>query len=141
MQKYRNAFTMIELVFVIIILGILGAVAIPKLVATRDDAAASRVAHDIDVAVKNITSNGVTTGRLANNLIDVVGESTYIAANGSGIDIKGSSSKVCFTISRENNTTIRLNYGASIDDAVCLFAKSKYINNTYLNVAGMSVTR
>lgn len=34
----RKAFTMIELVFVIVVLGILAAVAIPKLAATRDDA-------------------------------------------------------------------------------------------------------
>lgn len=34
----KNAFTMIELVFVIVILGILASVAIPKLAVTRDDA-------------------------------------------------------------------------------------------------------
>ena len=34
----RSGFTMIELVFVIVILGILASVAIPKLAATRDDA-------------------------------------------------------------------------------------------------------
>ncbi len=34
----RNAFTMIELVFVIVIIGILSAIAIPKFAATRDDA-------------------------------------------------------------------------------------------------------
>ena len=34
----KNGFTMIELVFVIVVLGILAAVAIPRLAATRDDA-------------------------------------------------------------------------------------------------------
>lgn len=34
----RRAFTMIELVFVIVVLGILAAVAIPRLAVTRDDA-------------------------------------------------------------------------------------------------------
>ena len=34
----KNGFTMIELVFVIVVLGILAAVAIPRFAATRDDA-------------------------------------------------------------------------------------------------------
>ena len=38
MKKTRTAFTMVELVFVIVIIGILAAVAIPRLSATRDDA-------------------------------------------------------------------------------------------------------
>ncbi|CAA6816645.1 MAG: Type II secretion envelope pseudopilin protein (PulG,guides folded protein to PulD in outer membrane) [uncultured Sulfurovum sp.] len=37
-QKSKSAFTMIELVFVIVVIGILAAVAIPRLAATRDDA-------------------------------------------------------------------------------------------------------
>ena len=34
----RKAFTMIELIFVIVVIGILSAIAIPKMAATRDDA-------------------------------------------------------------------------------------------------------
>ncbi len=37
----KQAFTMIELIFVIVIIGILSAVAIPKLIANRDDATAT----------------------------------------------------------------------------------------------------
>ena len=37
-NSYRKAFTMIELVFVIVVIGILAAIAVPKLAATRDDA-------------------------------------------------------------------------------------------------------
>jgi len=40
--RSRKAFTMIELVFVIVVIGILSAVAIPKLAATRDDAIIAR---------------------------------------------------------------------------------------------------
>lgn len=47
MQKSKNAFSMIELVFVIVILGILAAVAVPKFAATRTDAEISRARADI----------------------------------------------------------------------------------------------
>jgi len=47
MQKSKNAFTMIELVFVIVVLGILAAVAIPRLAATRTDAEITKGRADI----------------------------------------------------------------------------------------------
>jgi len=38
----KKAFTMLEMVFVIVVIGILSAIAIPKFAATRDDAIVSR---------------------------------------------------------------------------------------------------
>lgn len=43
----RHGFTMIELVFVIVVLGILAAVAIPRFSATRDDAEVAKARSDI----------------------------------------------------------------------------------------------
>jgi len=40
--KTRKAFTMIELVFVIVVIGILSAIAVPRFAATRDDALITR---------------------------------------------------------------------------------------------------
>lgn len=50
----KKGFTMIELIFVIVILGILAAVAIPKLAATRDDAKAATVKTDVGTFLQAI---------------------------------------------------------------------------------------
>lgn len=47
MKKNKNAFTMIEMVFVIVVLGILAAIAVPKFAATRTDAQISKARADI----------------------------------------------------------------------------------------------
>jgi len=46
-EKMKKAFTMIELVFVIVVIGILSAIAIPKFAATRDDAVISKARAEV----------------------------------------------------------------------------------------------
>lgn len=58
----KKGFTMIELVFVIVILGILASLAVPKLAATKDDAEAAKAAVEIKDAITQLTTYYIVNG-------------------------------------------------------------------------------
>ena len=62
----RRAFTMLELVFVIVILGILAGIAAPKLFATRDDAVIARARADL-ASIKSGIANAYNANMLTGN--------------------------------------------------------------------------
>ena len=64
----RAGFTMIELIFVIVILGILAAVAIPKLAATRSDAEASKMVSDLATCVGDAGSAYLKDGNFSTHM-------------------------------------------------------------------------
>ncbi|WP_232037859.1 type II secretion system protein [Campylobacter showae] len=62
----KRAFTMIELVFTIVIIGILAAIAVPRLFVSRDDAVLVRARSDI-ASIKSAVTNAYNANMLTGN--------------------------------------------------------------------------
>ena len=73
----KNAFTMIELIFVIVIIGILAAVAIPKLTATRDDAKISTEVANLKQVIINLGAEYAAQGAFNNYTVADADDSTF----------------------------------------------------------------
>ena len=61
----KKAFTMIELILVIVVIGVLAAVATPRISATRDDAVLVKTMAEIRTAIEEINAYYISQGKLA----------------------------------------------------------------------------
>ena len=91
----RAGWTMIELIFILVVIGILASIAIPKLAATRDDAKLSTDVSNMAICIRDLGTIYTATGTDLND-----------------INTSACNNIVCFT-TEINGSTIRVDLNAS----------------------------
>jgi len=145
----KAAFTMVELIFVIVILGILVAVAMPRLSATRDDAEISTMSQAVSIAASEIAAYAVANGNIPNDL--TVASNTFLILERQGKVVLSPKKamikigKITDCIIVEINTTVNeeilyVNFGSNQNDALCKPLQMKFsIENYPMKLRGQSV--
>jgi general secretion pathway protein G len=141
----RSAFTMIELIFVIVILGILAAVSIPKLAATRDDAKISKMATNLNAVIQDLgsayTSYGSLSTWIASTNVPLKLNATADVASTTAVTTSAylyNDDKQCikFTSTTDGNLTVE--NGSNTTDTVCAAVQSSQSQNIKSHVFGGS---
>jgi general secretion pathway protein G len=124
----RSGFTMIELVFVIVILGILASVAIPKLAATRDDAQIAKASTEVSALISDMGSYYTAQGKFTDNVSLMTNVSL---TNLDSTDIvAGAVLANAVNFSDNNNTGASVFYGDITRGKSCIEINSVDFNGT-----------
>lgn len=112
-QRLKKAFTVLELIFVIIILGILAAVALPKLSTSKDEAEVSKALSNLKTIVSDMSSyalknNALTSTRLMSNVSELENVDLSSLNNTAEVNFKVGNDENCikFVFVSKSNVTI-----------------------------------
>ena len=128
----KKGFTMIELIFVIVILGVLASVAIPRLAATRDDAEVAKAATNLTTAVSDITAYYTAKGNF-NSKSDGTGQKvtfdkiTNALTKEGKLNVKGKTACVTVTLpdaAANASSKVEITLDFTEADAVCKTLKT-----------------
>lgn len=126
----KSGFTVVELIFVIVILGILTAVAIPKFVALRGDMDAAALSKYVQNAIKEVQGYPLAKGGVVNLstmsyvIESMIHQNKAKDTNSSFTGWRNAFSTNCITNGRISSVTIGTNVSNSKEDCLQLEVNS-----------------
>lgn len=139
----RAAFTMIELIFVIVIMGVLAAVAIPRLYATRTDAEIAKVNQNIGIALEEISNHSNIQDKVEDDLVNMSqaikmmidqGYASKDPSDSKIVYIKVGEVAKCVTIKITdggNDSNLTVDFNGTTDDVECKSLREFRGNQVY----------
>nr|WP_314562790.1 prepilin-type N-terminal cleavage/methylation domain-containing protein [uncultured Campylobacter sp.] len=135
----RYAFTIVELIFVIIILALLAAFALPRLATSRDDANFIQVLSNTKQLMIDVISYNTSQAKISNNIRDmtnVIGSSLSGNTTINGINYpqfiifnaKECYLKFVFTNDARGHVVIKLDSSITVDDCKILNRNHEFEN-------------
>ncbi len=141
MFKAKTAFTMIELIFVIVIIGILLAVTIPRVMMTRDDAHIAKNIEYLTAIMAEISSYTVSHGGTTDDLTDMSPTLESLEHKGlvnvdeanKSVGITIGEQLNCFSIVIDSNDSAELlkTFFSSSDNRICYKVQELMKENKY----------
>lgn len=133
----KKAFTMIELIFVIVIIGILAAVAIPKMAATRDDAQISNIISNARISLSDLQTYYTSRGNVNWRADNITQATNVVLETACGTSVTSATSispntfvlcndnVVCLTLETINEDNLTVTDGTDTTDTICEAVKSE----------------
>jgi len=141
---------MIELIFVIVIIGVLAAIAMPKLAATRDDAKVATMMMKIGNIINEITTYANSKAKSESDLSKMSNTISNMVAN-SEADLNTSDRLATIKMDGVDCVRIKVDHNATNDDlnislvngvsnALCKYLQKEILSKTYkIKLSGNTV--
>jgi prepilin-type N-terminal cleavage/methylation domain-containing protein len=127
-MKSKSAFTLVEIIFVIMIVGILAVVAIPRLSATRDDAKITVALNDMETLVDDFSNYYTTKSFFSSKLEEMTHKTSNIEYTTPWNSTTQTGTITYFTLDDENNLEECVDFHLSnAEGNMTIEAKTTYI--------------
>lgn len=135
----RYAFTMVELIFVIVVLGILSAFAIPRLSLTRDDANFVQILANTKQLMNDVMAYNASQGEISSNIKDMTNVPNVSFSGNVNLNnatypqyliFKANDCvlKFAFVNDAGGHVVIKLDSGVTINDCKVLERNNEFVN-------------